>query len=251
MKREVIANDIIPNEYKEGEPGRIDGKRTIRYSGPGEKDIYKTDGTRAWRNNNPGNIVCSSFAKRKGSIGCDGIMAIFPDAETGEKAQKDLLRTETYKNRSVREVVKKYAPKKDGNPTEKYIQYVTDKSGVPEGKKIKDMTDQEFEKFRGAMKKFENTTPGKTQTGGDAPRFVPGKFQTKRGSGTSDERLAKTESPSSDSKPQKKKSRVLDSGSGERSRDSGSGCRETLERQGKRVYRKEADCSTRGSFYSG
>lgn len=34
MKSELLANDIFFNEYMKGESGRVDGKRTIKYSGP-------------------------------------------------------------------------------------------------------------------------------------------------------------------------------------------------------------------------
>lgn len=220
-------------------------KGRLNIQAPSEKDLYKTEGTRAWRNNNPGNISCSSFAKRKGSIGCDGIMAIFPDIDTGEKAQKSLLKSKTYRGRTIRKVVENYASKKAGNPTEKYIQYITEKSGLPETKKIRDMTDKEFEKFRGAMKKFENTTPGETKSGDDKPRFVPGKFQSKIDSGSSHDRFAKSKSsPTGESRTDR-----INRPAKSRARES-SACKETLVREGTRVIRKEADCGSRGSFIS-
>jgi hypothetical protein len=46
MKRELVANDIFFNEYIKGESGIVDRKRTIKYTGPGEKDLYKIKGTR-------------------------------------------------------------------------------------------------------------------------------------------------------------------------------------------------------------
>lgn len=145
--------------------------------------------------------------------------------------------------------------KKAGNPTEKYIQYITEKSGLPETKKIIDMTDGEFKRFRGAMKKFENTTPGETRTGDDKPRFVPEKFRTKMEGASSSKRFAKTKSSLSGESKQKKES--AESGHDKksrpakpRSRKSSGGCKETLVREGNRVIRKEADCGTRGSFVS-
>jgi len=192
-----------------------------------------------------GNIQCGKFAKGEGSIGCDGIIAIFPDAETGDRAQSTLLHGGAYKNKSIKEVIKSYAPSKAGNPTRKYIQYVTEKSGLPENKKIKDMTDDEFKKFRGAMKKFENTTPGKTKSGADKPLFVPGRFQTKKQGASSGDRFAKSKSSSADESMTDSKSRLAKSGARK-----SSACEETLVREGKRVVRKEADCGTRGSFIS-
>lgn len=40
-------------------------------------------GTRAWRNNNPGNIRDGKFTRRCGAIGAAGGFAIFPDYKTG------------------------------------------------------------------------------------------------------------------------------------------------------------------------
>lgn len=42
-------------------------------------------GSRAWRNNNEGNIKRGDFAERHGAIGHDGSFAIFPTVEIGRK----------------------------------------------------------------------------------------------------------------------------------------------------------------------
>ncbi len=48
------------------EPGK--GRSVIYFDRQGNKLIMK-NGSKAWRNNNPGNMEASSFAKRHGSIG--------------------------------------------------------------------------------------------------------------------------------------------------------------------------------------
>lgn len=68
------------------------------------KRIYKTDkgdvvregGSRAWRNNNPSNMIWGSAAQRLGAIGHDTnaqghTMAIFPNRETGDRARQWML----------------------------------------------------------------------------------------------------------------------------------------------------------------
>lgn len=240
MKRNIVTNDIIFNEYTKAEPGRIDGRRTIRYTGPGEKDMYKTGGSRRWRNNNPGNIICGPFARKNGAIGCDGIMAIFPDNETGEKSQRTRLTIEGWEEKTIRKAISDWAPEESGNPTEQYIEYVSQTSGMPRDKKIRDMYPDEFDRFFKAMKKFENTTPGETRTDDNPPDFTPGEFQTKRKDKSSSRRLVKADTST----------RRGGSRTGKSRRASRAGCRETLEREGKRVYRKEPDCGTRGFFYS-
>jgi len=52
-----------------------DGKRLTRYGG-----------SRAWRNNNPGNIRHTEFARRHGAIGSAGGFALFPDYLIGRNA---------------------------------------------------------------------------------------------------------------------------------------------------------------------
>ena len=56
-----------------------DGRVYIR--GPGGHVEERSGGTRAWRNNNPGNIEGSNFANTHGAIGGDGRFAIFPSQE--------------------------------------------------------------------------------------------------------------------------------------------------------------------------
>jgi len=64
------------------------GNKTVRYIYADGTDSIKIGGTRAWRNNNPGNIQCSNDVKKYlKSIGCDlDGFAIFPNYETGDWA---------------------------------------------------------------------------------------------------------------------------------------------------------------------
>lgn len=132
--------------------------KTVVYSGDSSVRIKK-DGTIAWRNNNPGNMKCNQgdFAKRHGAIGCDGTFAIFPDTETGRKAQIALLKTQKYQNKSIRDVIKAYSP--DGNEAN-YIKYVTSKTGLSDDRKLSDVKPQEFDSLTGAMRRFENSKSG-------------------------------------------------------------------------------------------
>src|SRR5574337_432171 len=114
---------------------------TVVYSGDSSV-LVKKNGTIAWRNNNPGNLVCGSFSKSHGAVGCNNGKAVFPDTEAGRKAQTALLKTPKYQNSTIEETIKAYAPPKE-NPTEKYIQYVTNKTGMSRDKKLSDMTSQE------------------------------------------------------------------------------------------------------------
>lgn len=114
-----------------------------------------------------------SFTKRHGAIGCDGTFAIFPDTETGRKAQVALLKTQKYQDKSIREVIKAYSP--DGNEAN-YIKYVTSNTGLSGDSKLSEMKPQEFNNLIGTMRRFESSKAGtevtystsKSAPGGDA-----------------------------------------------------------------------------------
>ncbi len=75
-----------------------------------------------------------------------------------------LRRWARYKNETIESTIKIYSPSTDGNPTEKYIEYVARESGLPRTKVILDMTDDEFEQFQRAMREFEDSTPNYSLT---------------------------------------------------------------------------------------
>ncbi|WP_225747698.1 hypothetical protein [Eikenella sp. Marseille-P7795] len=76
-------------------------------------------GSRAWRNNNPGNIVYGDSARRYGAIGHDQnaaghTMAVFPTEEAGRRAKAALLfESPKYRNLSLHDAIYRYAPPKD------------------------------------------------------------------------------------------------------------------------------------------
>ena len=90
------------------------GKDVIFVAVDGQE--YKhVGGTRAWRNNNPGNIRMSDFSKRMGAIGSAGGFAVFPDEQTGATAVKQLLKTKNYANKTIAGAISRYAPPSENN----------------------------------------------------------------------------------------------------------------------------------------
>ena len=75
-------------------------------------DHQKIGGSRAWRNNNEGNIRYGRTARRYGAIGKDqNGFAIFPTAAHGHRAKEALLfESDTYRNLSLMQAIEKYAP---------------------------------------------------------------------------------------------------------------------------------------------
>lgn len=101
--------------------------------------------------NNVGNIKYGSFAQKYGAVpgrrATDGgVFAKFPSVEAGMKAQEDLLRSGSYANLTVAEAMKKWS--NSG--------YASDLVPQLSGKKMKDLTHEEFEMLRQAQIKRED-----------------------------------------------------------------------------------------------
>lgn len=98
---------------------------------PMAKNGYK--GSRAYRNNNPGNLTASPFA-----IDEEDGFSIFRTEEVGwcafewDLMQKSMGMTSTDLNgsSSVEALISIWAPKKDGNNPEAYVDFVVEHSGI-------------------------------------------------------------------------------------------------------------------------
>lgn len=87
---------------------------------------------RGIRNNNPGNIEDGPFAQSlPGYRGSDGRFAIFDSPQAGINAGGELLNR--YAARGVvtpAQIINRWAPPSDGNPTQAYAQYVAQRLGI-------------------------------------------------------------------------------------------------------------------------
>ena len=142
-----------------------DGKGiTVVYTDEfGGKHLF-SGGTRTWRNHNPGNVRPGEISKKHGAIGVTttgghGKFAVFPDIETGRRAMVDALKT-NFPKRTIRLLVKKYAPKEDGNNEEKYTAFLQKQTGIYDDKILADFTEQEFEKLCAAIERYEGYKEG-------------------------------------------------------------------------------------------
>jgi hypothetical protein len=129
------AEDALNEERdkKLKEQGASDGNdrdQKISAAAPGK------DGSRSYRNKNPGNIKGGGFAKSMGSIGNDADgFAIFKSVEDGRKAQEKLLfESSGYKDLTLKEAIAKWVPKKDKNDPDAYAERMLKKVG---GKELK------------------------------------------------------------------------------------------------------------------
>lgn len=122
---------------------------------------------RSQRNNNPGNIEDGPFAQSlPGYAGTDGRFARFNDAAAGTQAQQRLL--QSYGARgfdTVSEIINRWAPPSDNNPTPAYAAFVARKLGVDPNAQL-DMTNpQVLAALSGAIAEFEGG-PSSASNGG-------------------------------------------------------------------------------------
>jgi hypothetical protein len=120
-------------------------------------------GSRAWRNNNEGNMRYGDYAKSKGAIGQDKDgFAIFPDQQSGAKAKESLLfESKNYKDKSIDDAISRYAPSTE-NDTAAYQKKVREAAGVDGKTKMSDLTPDQRQKVLAAMKQQEGFKEGKT-----------------------------------------------------------------------------------------
>lgn len=125
---------------------------------------------RGIRNNNPGNIEDGPFARSlPGYKGSDGRFAIFETPEAGVNAGAQLLGS--YARRGLTtpaEIINRWAPPSDNNPTQAYAQYVAQRLGIGVNDPIPES--RRAEAFQ-AINEFENGTRGPSQ--GSAPSGGP------------------------------------------------------------------------------
>lgn len=119
-------------------------------------------GTKAWRNNNPGNLRMSDFSKSQGAIGSDRDgFAIFPSLEAGAKAKENLIfGGKNYKDKTLTDAIARYAPPNENN-TGRYQAAILSSVGG-QNKRMSDYTPAERAAITAAMTKMEGFEVGKT-----------------------------------------------------------------------------------------
>jgi hypothetical protein len=85
-------------------------------------------GSRAQRNNNPGNLKYVTWSTRKTGLDKDGF-AIYSRPEDGLADLHDFLSRRAEKGDTLAELIHIYAPPEDNN-TLAYIRYISDKLGI-------------------------------------------------------------------------------------------------------------------------
>ncbi len=136
------------------------GRQRVIYI-DGKDRLVKIGGEPAWRNNNPGNLKSGAHTRIHGSIGVVNGFAVFPTEEIGTEARIRLLQGSKYRNKTIMEMVKAYAPKKDGNNPERYARQIESIAGLKRNRVLKGLSDYEFAALIAAMKQIEGNRPGR------------------------------------------------------------------------------------------
>lgn len=116
---------------------------------------------RGLRNNNPGNIEDGDFARSlPGYAGSDGRFAIFDSPEAGTQAKSRLLGSYIQRGFDTpAEIINRWAPPSDNNPTASYAAYVAQRVGIGVNDRV---TPDQIPALAQAIAEFEN---GQTQQG--------------------------------------------------------------------------------------
>ncbi|EEI2469884.1 LysM peptidoglycan-binding domain-containing protein, partial [Salmonella enterica] len=126
--------------------------------------IYiRKGGTIPWRLQNPGDVRpnksnASEYLQPLRLAIADtasGQFSMFGSEEDGWETKKKLLRSSLYRDCTVSDMAKVYAPKEDGNDPERYAKEVLAESGVSPSLTMGDMDDATLERVMEAMKKEE------------------------------------------------------------------------------------------------
>lgn len=94
---------------------------------------FYNPGSRAQRNNNPGNL---RYAGQPGAIGADSAgYAIFPTAEAGWQALRRQIQLDASRGLTLEQFIRKYAPPSE-NPTDAYLRFVSQRTGLAPGDRL-------------------------------------------------------------------------------------------------------------------
>jgi hypothetical protein len=130
---------------------------TVHYFDEKGNMTIRSGGTKAWRNNNPGNMTHKGgFVARHGAIGNAGGMAVFPTGAIGRQALIDLLKSSNYNTLKITDLPEKY----DKYNAQEYRRMLLSISKLDPNKRVKDLDGKEFDLLREAIERIEGWEVG-------------------------------------------------------------------------------------------
>jgi len=147
----------------EGPANYGERESTVQYFDEQGNMFIRSGGTRAWRNNNPGNLVSNDYTmsseRRAKAIGKAAGFAVYPNYQIGHQALVDMLGGKTWGAKTLRKASKDYTPDNLG-----HIDSIVQETGFDPERKISSLNPVEFEKYWKAIEKIE-----KWKTGQETP----------------------------------------------------------------------------------
>jgi hypothetical protein len=142
---------------KEGPPNAGSKTYTVHYFDEKGDMTIRSGGTKAWRNNNPGNMTYKGgFATRHGAIGSAGGMGVFPTEAIGRQALIDLLKSSNYNTLKITNLPEKY----DKDNAQEYRRMLLSISKLDPNKCIKNLNGKEFDQLLKAIERIEGWEMG-------------------------------------------------------------------------------------------
>ena len=135
---------------------------TVQYFDEKGNMTIRGGGTRAWRCNNPGALLKSSYStgKSRRSIGTAGyneyVYAVYPDYQTGHEALIVMLRGSQYFSLTLKEASIRYV-REDPNHIHKIVKICK----LDPNRTIKSLSDKEFESYWKAIEQNEKWEVGR------------------------------------------------------------------------------------------
>jgi hypothetical protein len=123
----------------------------------------RVGGSRAWRNNNPGNLRPGDFSIRHGAIGENNKFAVFPDAATGNAAQIALLKGPSYAHLTIDAAIARRSGPKE-NDTPMLQREIPKRAGLSGKLTIETLKPKEFDGLLESIHHFEGWKEGTVAT---------------------------------------------------------------------------------------
>lgn len=147
---------------QEGPPRYGETPSTVLYFDREGNMVIRSNGTRAWRNNNPGNLVANHYTMSKElrakAIGKAEGHAVYPDYATGHQALVDMLGGQTWGKKTLRKASRDYTP---DNP--QHIESIVLETGLSPDRTIRSLNKKEFEAYWKAIEKIEKWIEGESE----------------------------------------------------------------------------------------
>ncbi len=136
--------------------------KSVEYKYNDGSVVTKSGGSRAWRNNNPGNMRAGGASV----IGKAGGFAVFSSPKAGGDAMIATFKGDKFQSKTVGDTIKTWAPASDGNDPIGYSDAVTKISGLNLNTKISDLNDEQLCALGKVIEKLEGWKDGESKTMG-------------------------------------------------------------------------------------